>query len=212
MTVASRRRHLHPGAWWLWAGGLAMAAMRTLDPVLLGLILAVTAYVVAARRSPAPWARSFVAFLKLGLFVIVLRVLIQILFGRRLPGTVLFTLPSIELPTWAAGVSIGGPVTLESIVQAACEGFRLAVVLACFGAVNSLCSPYRMLRCLPAVLYEAGVAATVALGFAPEAVVSIGRLREARRRRGHRRTILRAPRAQASSANSGQRPGTPLSS
>lgn len=184
MAAASRRRLVHPGAWWLWAGGLAAAAMRTLNPLLLGLILAVAAYVVAARRAPAPWARSFASFLKLGVFVIVLRLVVQILFGRRLPGTVLFELPSAELPSWAAGVTIGGPVTIEALVLSFCEGLRLAVVLACFGAVNSLCSPYRMLRCLPAVLYEAGVTATVALGFAPEAVASLGRLREARRLRG----------------------------
>lgn len=184
MKIASKRRHLHPGAWWLWAGGLAAAAMRTLNPLLLGLILAVVAYVVAARRTPAPWARSFSAFLKLGVFVIVLRLAIQVLFGRRLPGTVIFTIPSVELPSWAAGVTLGGPVTLEALVQAFCEGLRLAVVLACFGAVNSLSSPYRMLRSLPAVLYEAGVAVTVALGFAPEAVASLGRLHEARRLRG----------------------------
>lgn len=184
MTVASKRRQLHPAAWWLWAGGLAAAAARTTNPVLCGLVLAVAAYVVAARRAPAPWARSFGSFLKLGLFIIGLRMVVQMLFGRRLPGTEVFAVPSVVLPSWAAGVTVGGPVTVEAMVQAFCEAFRLAVILACFGAVNSLCSPYRMLRCLPAALYEAGVAVTVALGFAPEAVVSLGRIREGRHLRG----------------------------
>ena len=40
-------RPLHPGAWWLWALGLATAASRTTQPLLLGLVIAVTAYVVA---------------------------------------------------------------------------------------------------------------------------------------------------------------------
>ena len=35
----------------------------------------------------------------------------------RLPGHVLFTLPHVPLPSWAAGVSIGGPVTAESIFR-----------------------------------------------------------------------------------------------
>ena len=43
-------RPLHPGAWWLWALGLATAASRTTNPLLLGLILAVVAYVVVCRR------------------------------------------------------------------------------------------------------------------------------------------------------------------
>ena len=178
------RRALHPGAWWLWAGGLAAAAMRTTNPFLLALIIGVVAYVVAARRTSAPWARSFGSFARLAVFVVVFRMVIQVLVGERLPGTTLFTLPSVALPSWMAGVSLGGPVTLEALVMAFNQGLRLAAVLICFGAVNSLCSPYRMLRALPAALYEAGVAVTVALSFAPQAVLQAGRIREARRLRG----------------------------
>ena len=180
----AKRRLLHPGAWWLWAGGLAAAAMRTTNPFLLAMIIVVVAYVVAARRTAAPWSRSFGSFVRLAIFVVGFRLFIQILFGTRLPGTELFTLPSVALPSWMAGVTLGGPVTLESLAFAFNQGLRLATVLICFGAVNSLCSPYRMLRCLPASLYEAGVAVTVALSFAPQAVIQIGRLREARRLRG----------------------------
>ena len=54
----------------------------------------------------------------------------------------------------------------------------------CFGAANSLASPYRLLRCLPAALYEAGVAVTVALSFTPELMESITAVRQARRLRG----------------------------
>lgn len=158
--------------------------MRTTNPILLGLVFVVVAYVVAARRSHAPWARSFGVFVRLGVFVIVVRVLIAILFGARLPGTVVFTVPSVELPAFMAGVTLGGPVTIEALVAAATDGLRLAVVLACFGAVNSLASPYRMLRALPPVLYEAGVAVTVALTFAPQLVMDLGRLKAARRLRG----------------------------
>ena len=80
----------------------------------------------------------------------------------------------MPLPSWAVAVSIGGPVTLESILDAFVLGLQLAVILLCFGAANSLASPYRLLRSLPAVLYETGVAVTVALSFAPELVQSIG--------------------------------------
>jgi energy-coupling factor transport system permease protein len=125
-----------------------------------------------------------VFFFRLGLMVIVVRVVIQVVFGQRLPGHVLFTLPQVPLPAWAAGVSIGGPVTVESVIEAAVQGLRLAVVLVCFGAANSLASPYRLLRCLPAILYEAGVAVTVSLAFAPEVVMAIGSVRDARRLRG----------------------------
>jgi energy-coupling factor transport system permease protein len=116
--------------------------------------------------------------------IIVVRMVFPILFGNRIPGTTLFTLPSVTLPDWAAGVSLGGPVTLELVVGAFYQGLRLAVVVAVVGAVNSLCSPYRMLRALPNALYEAGVAVTVALSFAPQIAVVARRVREARRLRG----------------------------
>jgi energy-coupling factor transport system permease protein len=82
--------------------------------VLLALLAGVVAFVVAARRSDAPWSRSLVVFFRLGLIVIALRVVLQVVFGNRLPGHVLFTLPEVPLPSWAAGVSIGGPVTAEA--------------------------------------------------------------------------------------------------
>jgi energy-coupling factor transport system permease protein len=171
-------------AWWLWAGGLAAGVMRLSNPVLLGLVLAVVAYVVAARRTSAPWARSFGMFLKLGVFVIAFRMLLEVLFGARLPGTVVFTLPSADLPEWAAGVSLGGPVTVEMLLNGFTQGLRLAVLLACFGAANTLASPYRLLRSLPTVLYEAGVVVIVALSFAPQIAMAASRRRQARRLRG----------------------------
>lgn len=180
------RRLLHPGAWWVWALGCGAAALRTTNPLVLLLVLASVVFVVASRRPDAPWARSFGGFLRLGVAVIVIRVAFQVLFGNRLPGTTLVTLPSVTLPSWAAGVSLGGPVTLEAVVGAAYEGLRLAVVIACFGAATSLCSPYRLLRAVPSVLYEAGVAVTVALTFAPQAAVAAGQVRAARRLRGRR--------------------------
>lgn len=171
-------------AWWLWGLGLAVVAMRTTNPLLLALVLVVAAWVVASRRTDAPWARSFALALRLGVLVVVLRVVLAVAFGLRVPGTVLFTLPTVELPAWMAGVNVGGPVTVELVVRAATEGLRLATVIACFGAANALANPYRLLRSLPAVLYEMGVALTVSLAIVPQTVLAAGRVREARRLRG----------------------------
>jgi energy-coupling factor transport system permease protein len=178
------RRLLHPAAWWAWAGGLCVVALRTTNPLLLGLIIAVAAFVVAARRSDAPWALSFASYLKIAVLVVAIRMVFPMLFGNRLPGNVLFELPSVTLPDWAAGVSLGGPVTTEMLVAGFYAGLRLATIIICVGAANSLCSPYRMLRALPNALYEAGVAVTVALTFAPQLAVTARRVREARRLRG----------------------------
>lgn len=180
----TERRWLHPGAWWVWAIGMATAASRTTNPVVLVTLLCVSALVVAARRPDAPWSRSFFVFLKLGMLVIAIRVVFQVFLGAPMGTTVLFTTPSIGLPDWMAGLRIGGAVTLESVVFAVLDGLRLATMLACLGAAASLASPYRLLRAMPAALYQVGVAVVVALTFAPAMVTDIQRVRQARRLRG----------------------------
>ncbi len=177
-------RLLHPGAWWLWALGLAIAASRTTNPILLGLILAVAALVVAARKPVAPWSRSFSVFLKLGLLVIAIRLVFQVILGTPIGTHVIVTLPQVPLPNWLAALRLGGQITLESVVFAASDGFRLAVLLACVGAANSLASPSRLLKALPAGLYEVGVAVVVAMTFAPQLVADLSRVRQARLLRG----------------------------
>jgi energy-coupling factor transport system permease protein len=188
---------LHPLAWWGWALALAAAALRTTNPLLLGLLIAAAWTVVAARRQNAPWARSFGGFLWLGVFVIVLRMVLQVLFGQRLPGHVLFTVPEVTLPSWAAGTSLGGPVTTEAMLLSFRQGLQLATLLACMGAANSLASPSRLLRSLPSILYELGVVVTVALSLAPQATMSVQRVRDARRLRGRPNKGLRGLRGLA---------------
>jgi len=191
-TIVNRAAHdprlprlLHPAAWWGWAIGLAMAASRTTNPLLLALVVAVAGYVVASRRELGA-ASPFGAFLRLGLFVITLRVLFQALLGSGVPGhTVLLTLPEVPLPLGSSGVRLGGPVTLEGVLVAAYDGARLAAVLACIGAANALASPRRLLRYVPATLYEVGTALVVALTYAPQLVEDAQRVRAARRLRGH---------------------------
>lgn len=168
----------------MWALGLATVAVRSHNPLLLALVLVVAGYVVAARRSDAPWANSFAVFLRLGLAVLAIRFVAQVVLGEAVGGTVLFTLPQASLPEWAAGVTLGGLVTLESTAAALFEGMRLATLLACIGAANALANPKRLLASLPAALYEVGVAVVVALSFAPSLVTSVQRIRAARRLRG----------------------------
>lgn len=181
-TVTARA--LHPGAWWLWAIGIATAAARTTNPVLLLLSVAVVWHVVSARRSSAPWSRAFALFVKLGLLVVLVRVLAQVLFGPEPTGTVLLDLPRVPLPDWAAGVTLGGPIGSDALAAATVEGLRLATMLACVGAANALANAKRLLASVPTALYELGVAVVVALSFAPALALSVRRIRAARRLRG----------------------------
>ncbi len=126
------------------------------------------------RREDAPWARAFGLYLRIGLVIVVLRVLLRIVFAGDTGTTVLFTLPELPLPGWFAGVGVGGPVTAEALVAAFVDGLRLATILICFGAANCLANPKRLLRLLPNALYEIGAAVTVALSVAPQLAESVG--------------------------------------
>lgn len=185
-------RALHPAAWWIWAIGLAIAASRTTNPLLLGLIIAVAALVVSERRSDAPWARGFRGYLIAGLVIVVLRVVYRILFGGDYGDHVLVTLPEIPLPDWAVGITLGGAITLESVLAAAYDGLRLATLIICIGAANVLADPRRLLRSVPSALYEMGATLVVAVSVAPQLVESVGRVRRARRLRGGSGRGLRA--------------------
>ncbi|MGW3992987.1 CbiQ family ECF transporter T component [Amycolatopsis sp. NPDC004772] len=184
-----RSRALHPGAWWAWALALAVAASRTTNPLLLGLIIAVAGFVVANRRSDAPWALAFRLYVYVGALIVATRVLFRILIGGDDGGHVLFTLPRIPL---AAGLSLFGPTSAEELLGGFYDGLRLATMVVCIGAANALANPKRLLKAVPGALYEVGTAVTVALAVAPQLVESVQRVRRARRLRAGRSRGLRA--------------------
>src|SRR5699024_9630575 len=134
-------RAVHPGAWWLWALGLAAAASRTSNPLLLVLVMCTAGYVVARRRTDAPWALAFRFYLLVGVFIIVSRVFFRVVFGGGQGEIVLFTLPEIPLPETAGGIRLLGPVALEQLLSGLYDGLRLATVVVCVGAANALGQP-----------------------------------------------------------------------
>ncbi len=172
-------RDLHPVAWWLWALGLAVAASFTTNPLVLLLLVGVATVVVTARRSTQPWGASFRLYVLLGLVIIVLRVVFRILFAGTYPGTVILDLPAVTLPDWVRGFSLLGPVTQEALLAGLYDGMRLATIVICVGAANSLANPKRLLRSVPPALYEIGTALVVAVTVLPQFVESVRRVRGA---------------------------------
>ncbi|WP_295694340.1 energy-coupling factor transporter transmembrane component T [Lapillicoccus sp.] len=188
-------RDLHPAAWWVWALGMATAASRTTNPWLLGVVIAVVCYVVVARRSDSPWARSFRLYLYLGLIIVGMRCLFRVVFGGGEGSTILLHLPQIPLPAWAAGIRLLGDVSAESVLGGFYDGLRLATMVICLGAANALANPKRLLRSMPSALYEVGTAVIVALSVFPQLAESVQRVHRARRLRGHVATGRRALRS-----------------
>lgn len=174
---------MHPLAWWGWALGLAVATTRTASPVVIALVLAAVVVVVLRRRDEA-WGRALTGYLVLGGVIVVVRLVFHVLVGPRAPGTVVLDLPVVPTPAWAVGVQLLGPVTLEGLATAFVQGLRLAALVVCFGAANTLADPRRALRSLPASLHPLGTAVVIAFSVTPALVTSAGDVRRARRLRG----------------------------
>ncbi len=188
------RRSLHPGAWWLWALGLAAAATRTTDPVLLLALAAAVVVVVAARREADPGRPGLRGWVVAALAVVAVRVVLRVALDAQHGPTVLFRLPELPLPAAAAGIRLGGPVTLEPALAALYDGLRLAALVVSVGAANVLANPRRLLRSAPAALHEVATALAIALTVAPQLADSAHRVRRARTLRpgpGGRRHVLR---------------------
>lgn len=180
------RREMHPGAWWLWALGLAAGASFTLNPFLLLLVVAIAALVVAACRGDAPWALSFRYYLYFGLLIVVMRVVFRVLLGggSAPDDAVLVHLPEIPLPEVARGVQLLGDVTVTEVLVGLYDGLRLAALVVCVGAANSLANPKRLLASAPPALYEVGAALVVAVSVFPQLAESVRRVNRARKLRG----------------------------
>lgn len=184
-------RAVHPGAWWGWALSLAVVASLTTNPLIHLLLIAVLTLVVTARRGDSPFARALRYYVFLGVFVIAVRVVLHVLVGLKFGSVELIRLPTIDLPSWAAGIVLGGTIYLEGLLRAVAEGLRLATIIICVGAANALANPKRLLRAFPAALHDIGTALVVAVSVAPQLAESVVRVMRARRLRGDHRTGLR---------------------
>ncbi|MDF1605194.1 energy-coupling factor transporter transmembrane component T [Nocardioides sp. YIM 152315] len=172
-------RDLHPVAWWLWALGLATAASFTTNPLILLMLIGVAALVVSLRRSDQPWGRTFRLYVWLGVAIIVIRVVFRVVFGGWVGGRVLLDLPGVPLPDSVAGITLLGPLYAEALLFALYDGLRLATIVICVGAANSLANPKRLLRSVPPALYEIGTALVVAVTVLPQFAESVRRVRAA---------------------------------
>ena len=203
--VSRLPRDLHPVAWWLWALGLAAGSSMTTNPLTLLLLMTVAALVVAARRSDHAWSGSFRLYVGLAIVIVIMRVVFRLVFGgvegagaARPAGD-----PAARL---GRGHPVARPVTQQSLLAGLYDGLRLAAIVICVGAANSLANPKRLLKSVPPALYEIGTALVVAVTVFPQLADSVRRVR---RRPGAARRHRRPGRSPAPlpGAGAGGRPG-----
>lgn len=158
--------------------------MRLQNNWLTFLVVALTTLIVAKYKSDGPWADSYKWALKLAAIVIGIRVLIGVIIGVPVPGTVLFNLPLIPLPHWMAGITLGGAVTWERISSTILESFGIASIIALFGAATALTNPRALLRAVPPIFYEVAMVLVIATTLTPQLVSNLKRIRVAQKLRG----------------------------
>lgn len=174
---------VHPVAWWGFGLCVAVALSGATNPILAALVLAALALLVTTAPE-RPGRSPFVVSLRIGVALVVFRAVVAVAFGARSGGAVLIALPSLHLPSWFAGIAVGGPVTAPLLLQAGEQGLAMAAVLAAFGAASTLVPPATLVRSLPASAYELGLSVAIALTFIPELAASHGAVVAARRLRG----------------------------
>ena len=179
-----KQLQLHPLTWWIWAIGLVTAVIRFDSTIFTLSCVGVVAVVVFAIRDNAPWGKSFSWTIKVAAWILVIRTIIGVLIGVPIPGTTLFRIPVLPLPSWMPGIRIGGAVTSERLTAALTEGLLICAIIVIFGAAASLTSPHKLLRVLPVYVYEFGVAVVIATSVVPQLVTAVARIRQAQRLRG----------------------------
>lgn len=170
----------------MWASAIFLAiGVVALDNAWIALaIVGAVALLVFVRRDGSPWHRSFALSLRIGAIILSIRTIVGILIGVPIPGTTLFTIPILNLPSWMPGIRVGGAVTLERLSASLHEGVMIATIIALFGAATSLTSPHKLLRVTPSFIYEIGITLVIATTLFPQLAISARRIRTAQKLRG----------------------------
>ena len=178
------KKPLHPLTLWISAILLAIGVVALDNSWIALAIVGAVALLVYIRRDGSPWQRSFSLSLRIGATILAIRTIVGILIGVPIPGTRLFTLPIVDLPSWMPGIRIGGSVTLERLSSSLHEGVIIATMIALFGAATSLTSPHKLLRVTPSFIYEIGITLVIATSLFPQIATSAKRIRRAHQLRG----------------------------
>ena len=186
------KKTLHPLTLWIWAILTAIGVVA-LDNTWVALASMGVAFILVKIRSDgSPWNATFSWSLRIAAFIIAVRAVVGVLIGVPIPGTELFRVPIVQLPSWMPGIRIGGAVTAERLTSSLHEGVIIAALIILFGAASALTSPHKLLRVLPFFIYEIGITLVIAASVFPQLVQSLHRIRKAQKLRGIEKIGIRS--------------------
>ncbi len=176
----------HTTTWLLWLLAALLPAMLTKNPFYLVILLLAVAVDYSTIGHSSPTVSSWSAFLKVGLVLAAFSALLNPL-SVHYGDTTLFTLPRATLKAGGAVfLELGGRITLEALIYGLANGLSLMAILLVFATFNALVNHHRLLRSIPAFMYQTGAVASIAIAFVPQMATSLQEIREAQMIRGHR--------------------------
>jgi len=161
-------------AWLFWIGAAAVLTMLARNPfyaliILSTSLLMMTAFGRQDREGVLPLGR-------LAMVILLISATYNALFVH-VGETVIFTLPAWPL--------IGGPVTVEAIMEGASNGLTLLTLLVVFVALGAIVPMSELTRLMPAAFRDLGLVLLIAVNYVPETRRHLGRIRDAQAIRGH---------------------------
>jgi energy-coupling factor transport system permease protein len=181
----------HTVTWTLWLLACIVPAMLTKNPLYLVVLLAAVMVVYRILGGTSPTFGSWRLFLQMGLVLIAFSMLFTSLTAHH-GQTVLLTAPSLVIRVQGVTfLRLGGEITLETLIYGLANGLNLMAILLVFATFNALVNHHRLLRSIPAFMYQTGVVTSIAVTFVPQLASSLTDLREAQAIRGHRFRGLR---------------------
>lgn len=174
--------HPHPSwhglAWLGWAIAAVAAVQLASSPLYLGLVVAVSAVVVAVWARDGARAKMFAILMTWTAVFGATRVVLSALTVHG-DDHVILTTPSFQVPRILGGFTVGGPVDAGTLALAGSQALAIVAIVAVFAAFNAV-SPHRdLVEALPRSFFEIGVALAVALGFVPSLTKAISDARQA---------------------------------
>ncbi|MCD6290546.1 MAG: energy-coupling factor transporter transmembrane protein EcfT [Anaerolineae bacterium] len=181
--IGENQERFHPYTWLAWLAAAATPALLTRNPVYLTTLLFAVGLTYRMIARVHPENRGWSLFIRLGFFLWLFTIPFNALTVHA-GNMVLFRLPT----DWPI---VGGPITLEAAAYGLANGLSLLTILVIFATFNLALDPGRLLRLVPAALYQAGVVTAIAITFVPQMMRSLQEIKEAQEVRGHRFRGLR---------------------
>jgi energy-coupling factor transport system permease protein len=161
-------------AWVIWIAATAVVSMLARNPLYSLVVLSVALLMTAVFGRPD--RDNALPLGRLAVIVLLVSSVYNALFVHS-GESVLFVMPQWPL--------IGGPVTLEAIVEGLANGLLLLTLLAVFAALGAIVPMSELTRLIPAAFRDLGLVLLIAVNYVPETRRHLRRIQDAQAIRGH---------------------------